>query len=53
MAADTVLCRRLNVTVDDYRRMVQQKQKDEIIDLILNRFDERYIAPIVAIPLKD
>lgn len=41
MAADTVLCRRLSVTVDDYHKMVQQKRKDEIIELILNRFDER------------
>lgn len=52
MAGNTVLCRRLTVTVDDYHRMVQQKQKDEIIELILNRFDERYIAPLLAIPAK-
>jgi len=52
MRGDTVLCRRLNVTVDDYQIMVQQKQKNEIIRLIQNRFDERYVAPLEAIPQK-
>ena len=52
MTGDTVLCWRLNVTVNDYKVMVQRKQKDEIISLILNRFNERYLAPLMSIPIK-
>ena len=53
MTGDTVLCWRLNITVNDYQLMVQQKRKNEIINLISNRFDERYLAPIKSIPQKE
>lgn len=53
MADNTILCRKPEITVSKYREMEAKKEagKPEIITFIRNRFTERYIAPLNAIPL--
>ena len=50
MAHDTILCQRGKVTVAEYRSMLKQKKKTEIAQFIHDRFTERYIVPLQAIP---
>lgn len=50
MADDTILCQRGKITVAVYRSMIQQKKKPEIAQFIHDRFTERYITPLQAIP---
>ena len=50
MADDTILCQKGKITVAVYRAMIQQRKKPEIAQFIHDRFTERYIRPLRAIP---
>jgi hypothetical protein len=50
MADDTILCQTGNITVVRYRSMIRQRQKGVLVKFIHDRFSERYITPLRAIP---
>lgn len=50
MADDTILCRKSKTTVADYKQMIQQGKKANVITFIRDRFTERYITPLEAVP---
>jgi hypothetical protein len=51
MAADTILCNKLNITVTGYLDMLQKQDRAGLVHFIRERFTERYITPIKSIPL--
>lgn len=50
MSDDAILCQIGKITVVEYRSMVQRQRKSEIVQFIRDRFTERYITPLRAIP---
>jgi hypothetical protein len=52
MAADTVLCKKLNIRVSDYLDMLQNQDRNRLIEFIRERFTERSVTPVEAIPNK-
>lgn len=52
MADKTILCNTTKTTVFKYREMINQRNRKAVVTFIRQRFAERYLAPIEAIPNK-
>ena len=50
MANDTILCQKNKVTVAKYRTTLQQGRKLELAKFVYDRFNERYVNLLMAVP---